>query len=42
MENPPTSERPTTDRSDDVGVSVCNDIGLDGEWEHQQVREGTS
>ena len=42
MENPPASEYPTADGSDNVRVSVRNDIGLDGEWKHQQLREGTS
>ena len=40
MENPPASERATTDRSDDVRDSVCDDIRLDGRWKHQQFREG--
>ena len=42
MENPPASKRPATDRSDDVQDPVRNDIRLDGKWEYQQLREGTS
>jgi len=41
MENPPTPQCPVADRSDDVGESVRNDIGLDGEWKHQRLCEGT-
>jgi len=41
MENPPTSECPATDRSDDVQDSVRDGIKLDGEWKHQRFREGT-
>jgi hypothetical protein len=41
VEIPPASERPVTDRSDDVRGSVRNDIGLDGKWEHQRLCEGT-
>ena len=41
MENPPASECPTTDRSDDVRDSVRNGIRLDGERKHQQLCEGT-
>jgi len=42
VENPPASERPATDRSDDVRGSVRNDLRLDGERKHQQLCEGTS
>ena len=42
MEIPPASEHPTPDRSDGVRDPVRNDIGLDGEWEHQQLCEDTS
>jgi hypothetical protein len=41
MENPPASERPAADRSDDVRDSVRNGIRLDGERKHQRLREGT-
>ena len=41
VENPSASERPVA-RSDDVRDPVRNDIRLDGEWEHQRLREGTS
>ena len=42
MENPPTSECPTTTRSDDVRDSVRDGIRLDGKWKHQRVREDAS
>ena len=42
MESLPTSERPVADRSDDVRDSIRNDIGLDGEWKYQRLREGAS
>ena len=42
VENPSASERPATDRSDDVGDSVRDDIRLDGERKYQQLREGAS
>ena len=41
MEDPPTSQRSGTDRSDNVRDSVRNDIRLDGEWKHRQFCEGT-
>jgi hypothetical protein len=41
VEIPPASEHPAADRRDDVRGPFRNDIGLDGEWEHQRVREGT-
>ena len=40
VEDPPTSECPTADRSDDVRDSVRDDIGLDGERKYQRLREG--
>jgi len=42
MEIPPTSERPTTDRCNNVRGPVRNDIRLDGEWKHQRLRRETS
>jgi len=42
VENPPTSECPTVDWSDNVRDPVRDDIGLDGEWKYQQLPEGTS
>ena len=42
LEKPPASECSATCRSDDVRDPVRNDIGLDGEWEHQRLREDTS
>jgi len=42
MEIPSTSERPAANRSNDVRDPVCDDIRLDGEWKHQQLRKGTS
>ena len=42
VENPSASERPVASRSDDVRDPVRNDIRLDGEWEHQRLREDTS
>ena len=41
LEDPPASERPTTDRSDDVRDSVHNGVRLDDERKHQRLREGT-
>ena len=41
VENPPASERPTTNRSDDDRDSVRNGLRLDGERKHQQLCEGT-
>jgi len=41
VESSPASECPAADRSDNVREPVRNDIGLDGEWEHQQFCEGT-
>jgi len=35
MEDPPASECPTVDRSDNVREPVRNDIGLDGKWKYQ-------
>ena len=34
MEIPQTPERPAATRSNDVGESVRNGVGLDGKWEH--------
>ena len=39
---PPASECAAIDRSDDDRNSVRNDIGVDGEWKHQRLREGQS
>jgi hypothetical protein len=41
VENPPASECPAADWSHDVRDPVRNGIGLDGEWEHQPICEGT-
>jgi hypothetical protein len=40
VEDPPASERPAADRSDNVRDSVCNDIRLDGAREHHRFCEG--
>lgn len=39
MENPPTPQYPTIDWSNDVRRSFCDDLRLDGGWEHQRVFE---
>jgi hypothetical protein len=39
MENPSASECPAADWSDNGQGSVCNDIRVDGQWEHQRLRE---
>ena len=41
LENSSASERPATDRGDDIWDSVRDDIGLDGEWKHRRLRKGT-
>ena len=41
MENTPTSEHSATDWGDDVRNSFRDDIGLDGRWKYQRLREGT-
>ena len=41
VENPPASEHPPADWSNDVRDSVRDDIRLDGQWKHQQIFEGT-
>ena len=42
MGGTPTSERPATDRSDDVRYPVCDDIRLDGKRKHEHFCEGKS
>jgi hypothetical protein len=39
VENPSASKCPAADWSDNDRGSVCNDIRVDGEWEHQRLRE---
>jgi hypothetical protein len=41
MENAPAPERSVAGRSDNVRDSVRNDIGLDGQWKYQRLREST-
>ena len=40
MENPPSSQCPTTDRGDDDRDEVRDGLGLDGQWKPQRVRGG--
>ena len=42
MESPAASERPTFDGSDEVRDQVRDDIRVDGEGKHPQLREGLS
>ena len=42
MENPPSPERATAFRRDDVRGSVRDDIGMDGERQYQAVYENRS
>ena len=39
MEGSPSSERPVAVRRDDDRESARDGIRMDGEWEHQGVRE---
>jgi len=41
MESAPASECPAADRSDNVLDPVCDGVGMDGERNHQRLREGT-
>ena len=40
VEVPPPSKRAAAPRRDNVQGSVCDGIGLVGEWEHRRVCEG--
>ena len=40
LEHPPPSKCVATGRCNDDQASVCDGIGVDGEWEHQHVCEG--
>ena len=42
VENPPASECPATDRSDDDRNPIHDGVGLDGKWKRQRLRESTS
>ena len=39
VENPPSSERVASARSDNVRDPVRNGVGLDAKWQHQRVCE---
>ena len=42
VEIPSASECPTANGGDNVRESVRDGIGLDGEWKHPRIRQGTS
>ena len=41
MENSPAPQCSCSNRSDNDGDEVCNDLRLDGKWKHNRVCEGT-
>ena len=41
MEDSPPPERAPAIGGDDGGGALCNGFGLDGQWEHQRVHQGT-
>ena len=40
MESPPTSKCVATARGDNGQEPVRNGIRMDGQWEHQRIRQG--